>query len=169
METKNTTDFITEIKKIISEQLGIEISDITDEKIFETDFNADGLDIVEMWIEIEEKLDISISDDEIDQTKTVEDMIKIAEAAKTKIKKEKNLDTTSTILLIIKEQLNCKMSEITTASNLENDLGADSLDKMGIFAELEVEFKIKISEKEWKAFETVGDIITYVTNKIEKK
>ena len=167
METK--TDLSTEIKAIIAKKLEIKISEVNDEKYFETDLKADSLDIVEMWIEIEKKIRVSISDDEISKTKTVKDMIEIAESAKKRIKEEKNIDMTDRIIGIIKDDCNCKMTEIKPESNLKNNLGINSLDIVSIVYNLEAEFKIEIPEKEWKAFETVGDIIKHVTDKIEKK
>lgn len=160
METK--TDLSTEIKAIIAKKLEIKISEVNDEKHFETDLKADSLDIVEMWIEIEKKFGIRISDDEISKTKTVKDMIEIAESAK----ETKNLGTTNSIMLIIKDNCNYKIDEIKPESNLENDLEIDSLYKVNVVVSLEDKFKIEIPEKEWKAFETVGDIITYITDKI---
>lgn len=87
METQ--TDISTEIKTIITQHLGICIPDGEEEKNFEKDLNANALDIVEIWIEVEKKLNISVSDDKIVRIKTIKEMIEIAETAKQKSEEEK--------------------------------------------------------------------------------
>lgn len=87
METQ--TDISTEIKTIITQHLGIYIPDGEEEKNFEKDLNANALDIVEIWIEVEKKLNISVSDDKIVRIKTIKEMIEIAETAKQKSEEEK--------------------------------------------------------------------------------
>ncbi|WP_343192436.1 acyl carrier protein [Buchnera aphidicola (Taiwanaphis decaspermi)] len=52
------------IKKIISEQLGIEIKNINNDSYFVKDLGADSLDMIELIMSIEEKFNIEISDKE---------------------------------------------------------------------------------------------------------
>ncbi len=68
------------IKKIIANQLGVEETEISPSSSFTEDLNADSLDLVELTMAIEEEFNtptnkISISDEDIDNIKTVQDAI----------------------------------------------------------------------------------------------
>jgi len=63
------------LKEIIVEQLGVNADEIKPESTFADDLSADSLDIVELVMEIEEKFDISIPDDEAEKILTVEDVV----------------------------------------------------------------------------------------------
>ena len=56
---------------IISEQMGVEKSDISKETSFINDLNADSLDTVELVMEFEDEFDISIPDEEAEKIQTV--------------------------------------------------------------------------------------------------
>lgn len=64
------------IKKMISEQFGVEEELIKKDSTFMDDLAADSLDIVEFIMNIEEKYGVKISDDEIETFNKVEDVIK---------------------------------------------------------------------------------------------
>ena len=64
------------LKKMISEQFGVEEELIKKESSFMDDLAADSLDIVEFIMNIEEKYGVKISDDEIETFNKVEDVIK---------------------------------------------------------------------------------------------
>ncbi|MFZ5634906.1 MAG: acyl carrier protein [Bacillota bacterium] len=59
------------VKAIISEQLGIDESDITMESSFIEDLGADSLDIVELVMALEEEFDIVIPDEDAEKIRTV--------------------------------------------------------------------------------------------------
>lgn len=61
----------TEIQEIVAEVLQVEVSDVTEDKNFETDLGADSLDRVEIVMGFEDRFGISIPDDEIEGIKTV--------------------------------------------------------------------------------------------------
>jgi acyl carrier protein len=68
------------IKKIIVNQLGVEESEVVPAASFTHDLNADSLDLVELTMAMEEEFStpenrISISDEDADQLKTVQDAI----------------------------------------------------------------------------------------------
>ena len=56
---------------IISEQMGVEKSDVSKETSFINDLNADSLDTVELVMEFEDEFDISIPDEEAEKIQTV--------------------------------------------------------------------------------------------------
>ncbi len=68
------------IKKIIANQLGLAESEITPNSRFVEDLNADSLDMVELTMAMEEEFStpehaVSISDEDADKIKTVQDAI----------------------------------------------------------------------------------------------
>ena len=60
-----------EIITTIAEQLGVDAAEITEEKSFIDDLNADSLDLTEMIMTLEEKFNIEIPDDQAEKLKTV--------------------------------------------------------------------------------------------------
>ena len=69
---------------IISEQMGVEKSEITRETSFINDLNADSLDTVELVMEFEDEFDMSIPDEEAEKIQTVgaavDYILKVAQA-----------------------------------------------------------------------------------------
>lgn len=59
------------VKGIISEQLGVDESDVTMESSFIEDLGADSLDIVELVMALEEEFDIVIPDEDAEKIRTV--------------------------------------------------------------------------------------------------
>ena len=53
-----------EVKVIVAEKLGVELSEVIDSASFQNDLGADSLDIVELIMEFEKKFDIEIPDDD---------------------------------------------------------------------------------------------------------
>ena len=71
--------------EIISEQMGVDKSEITRETSFINDLNADSLDTVELVMEFEDEFDMSIPDEEAEKIQTVGAAIDyILNAAKSK-------------------------------------------------------------------------------------
>ncbi len=56
---------------IVSEQMGVDKSEITRETSFANDLNADSLDTVELVMEFEDEFETSIPDDEAEKIQTV--------------------------------------------------------------------------------------------------
>ena len=67
------------IKDIISEELRLDVSNITPESHVVNDLNFDSLDSVQVVLELEQEFDIEVSDDEIDNTRTVKDILDLIE------------------------------------------------------------------------------------------
>ncbi len=59
----------------IAEQLGVDIDEVTEEKSFIDDLNADSLDLTEMIMTLEEKFNVEIADEQAEKLKTVGDVI----------------------------------------------------------------------------------------------
>jgi acyl carrier protein len=72
-------DVFTKIKGLIVEQLGVEEGDVKIEATFE-DLDADSLDIVELVMALEEEFNLEISDEEVENIKTVGDVVRYIEA-----------------------------------------------------------------------------------------
>lgn len=63
------------VRKIITEQLGIDEKDVKMESAFIEDLGADSLDIVELIMAMESEFDMEIEDDEVEDISTVEDVV----------------------------------------------------------------------------------------------
>jgi len=72
-----------------------------------------------------------------------------------------------TIQNIIANQLKIKPVEIRLNSELQKDLGAESLDAMEIIMYIEEAFDVHIGDEEARKAKTVEDIANYVTKKIK--
>ena len=57
--------------EIVSDQMGVDKSEITRETSFVNDLNADSLDTVELVMEFEDEFELSIPDEEAEKIQTV--------------------------------------------------------------------------------------------------
>ncbi len=71
-------EIFEKVKSLISEQLDVEEEKITLETTFE-DIDADSLDVVELVMALEEEFNLEIADEEVEQIKTVGDIINYIE------------------------------------------------------------------------------------------
>ncbi|MBX3113119.1 MAG: acyl carrier protein [Fimbriimonadaceae bacterium] len=67
------------VKKVICEQLSVTESEVTMEKRFQEDLNADSLDVVELIMALEEEFSIEIPDDDVTNMKAVSDVVNYIE------------------------------------------------------------------------------------------
>ncbi|MDW7711020.1 MAG: acyl carrier protein [Deferrisomatales bacterium] len=63
------------VKKIVAEQLGVEIEKVVNEAGFIDDLGADSLDTVELVMALEEEFDQEIPDEDAEKIRTVQDAI----------------------------------------------------------------------------------------------
>lgn len=70
------SDVAERVKAVIAEQLKVKSELVTKETKITDDLGADSLDIVEMFVILEEDFDIKIPDEEVEQMATVGDAIK---------------------------------------------------------------------------------------------
>jgi acyl carrier protein len=59
------------VKEVLSEQLGVDESEINEEASFQEDLDADSLDLVELIMELEDQFGIKISDEDAQKIQTV--------------------------------------------------------------------------------------------------
>ncbi len=64
-------EILEKVKEIVSEQMGVDKSEINPETSFVNDLNADSLDTVELVMELEDEFDTSIPDEEAEKIQTV--------------------------------------------------------------------------------------------------
>ena len=63
---------------------------------------------------------------------------------------------------ILAEQLNVDINKIDSASNLADDLGADSLDAIDIVMTIEDRYSIEVPDEVIENMETVDDIVSFI-------
>jgi len=73
------SDVALKVKAIIAEQLGVKDESVTDTAKIMDDLGADSLDIVELFVILEENFDIRIPEEEAKKLVTVEEAIKYIE------------------------------------------------------------------------------------------
>lgn len=64
-----------EVIDIVVEQLGVDPADVSLEKTFVEDLNADSLDLTELIMTFEERFGFEISEEESEKLKTVGDVV----------------------------------------------------------------------------------------------
>ncbi len=64
------------VKAIVTEQLGVDESEVTPEANFIDDLGADSLDTVELVMALEEEFGIEIPDEDAEKIRTVGDVLK---------------------------------------------------------------------------------------------
>ena len=67
------------VKDIIVDQLDVDEDKITMDASITEDLGADSLDVVDLIMSLEEEFDIKIPDDEVENVKTVGDIVKFIE------------------------------------------------------------------------------------------
>lgn len=70
---------------------------------------------------------------------------------------------------IVAEQLGVDVAELNETTNLKDDLNADSLDLFQIIMSLEEEFGMEIPTEDTEKICTIGDIESYINEKIENQ
>lgn len=71
-------DVFEKVKALIVDQLDIDTEKITTDTTFE-DIDADSLDVVELVMALEEEFDLEIADEDVEQIKTVGDIVNYIE------------------------------------------------------------------------------------------
>lgn len=66
---------------------------------------------------------------------------------------------------ILAEELDVEEENINLDSKIKDDLGADSLDLFELISKIEDEIDVTIDEEDYKKLVTVGDIVSYITDK----
>lgn len=63
---------------------------------------------------------------------------------------------------ILAEQFDVEEDKITAETDLQEDLGADSLDVVDLLMSIEDEFEIEIPDEEIENIKTVGALVSYI-------
>lgn len=63
---------------------------------------------------------------------------------------------------ILSEQLDVDADKITMETDIENDLGADSLDVVELAMSVEDEFNVEIPDEEIENLKTVSDVVEFI-------
>lgn len=63
---------------------------------------------------------------------------------------------------LIVEQLDVDGDKVVSGANIQDDLGADSLDVVDLVMSLEEEFDLEIPDEAVENIKTVGDIVKYI-------
>ena len=67
------------LKELIAENMDVNIDDIKRESSFVEDFGVDSLEMVELVVELEQKLNLIITNEELATVKTFGDLVDLAE------------------------------------------------------------------------------------------
>lgn len=67
------------IRSILCDQFDVDEDSVTLETLIQDDLGADSIDVVDLVVSIEDEFDIEIPDDEIEDVKTVGDVVKYVE------------------------------------------------------------------------------------------
>ena len=71
---------LEKVKAILSEQFDVEEDSITPDTNLSEDLEADSLDVVDLLMSIEDEFEIEVPDEEIENIKTVDKLVKYIEA-----------------------------------------------------------------------------------------
>lgn len=63
------------VKEIVSQQLDVDVANISETSSFVEDFNADSLTIVELVLALEEQFEVDIADEDTEKIRTVGDAV----------------------------------------------------------------------------------------------
>ncbi|MBQ1473693.1 acyl carrier protein [Ruminococcus sp.] len=70
------------------------------------------------------------------------------------------------IKVILAEQFDVEEDSLKNDTDLQDDLGADSLDVVDLLMSIEDEFEIEIPDEEIENIRTVGDLVNYIESNI---
>ena len=68
---------------------------------------------------------------------------------------------------IIVDQLGVEKDDVDMDANIQEDLGADSLDIVDLITTIEDEFELSIPDEAVENIKTVGDIVNYIEKNSE--
>ena len=67
---------------------------------------------------------------------------------------------------LIKEQLHNKKIEVTVKTNIQEDLGIDSIALMEFIITLEDEFNLNIPDEDVEDIQTMGELVDYLSRRL---
>ncbi len=63
---------------------------------------------------------------------------------------------------ILSEQFDVDVNDLTDTTNIEEDLGADSVEVIDLLMSLEDEFQVEIPDEAIDEIRTIGDLAAYI-------
>lgn len=66
------------------------------------------------------------------------------------------------VKVILADQFDVEEDTLTLDTNLQDDLGADSLDVVDLLMSLEDEFEVEIPDEEIENIRTIGELVSYI-------
>ncbi len=66
------------------------------------------------------------------------------------------------VKMILAGQFDVEVETITPETNIQEDLGADSLDVVDMLMSLEDEFDVEIPDEKIETMRTVADVVAYI-------
>ena len=70
---------LEKVKAILAEQFDVEEDKITPETSLIDDLDADSLDVVDLLMSIDDEFEVEVPDEEVENIKTVDDLVKYIE------------------------------------------------------------------------------------------
>jgi acyl carrier protein len=70
---------VQRVSSIVGEQLGVEEADLVPEASLLDDLGADSLDVVELVMALEEEFGIEVPDDDVENIRTIQDIVRYVE------------------------------------------------------------------------------------------
>lgn len=68
---------------------------------------------------------------------------------------------------LIKEQLHNEKIEVTVKTNIQEDLGIDSIALMEFIITLEDEFNLNIPDEDVEDIQTMGELVNYLSRRLK--
>jgi acyl carrier protein len=68
---------------------------------------------------------------------------------------------------LIKEQLHNEKREVTVKTNIQEDLGIDSIALMEFIITLEDEFNLNIPDEDVEDIQTMGELVDYLSRRLK--
>ncbi|KDN57463.1 MAG: acyl carrier protein [Exiguobacterium sp.] len=66
---------LVDVQAAVAEKLGVDVAEVTADKSFKDDLGADSLEVMEMVMDLEDKFDITIEDEDAEKLATVGDVV----------------------------------------------------------------------------------------------
>ncbi|MBQ3073905.1 MAG: acyl carrier protein [Ruminococcus sp.] len=66
------------------------------------------------------------------------------------------------VKVILADQFDIDEADINTETDLQHDLGADSLDVVDLLMSIEDEFEVEVPDEEIENIRTVGELVSYL-------